>query len=149
MERKTGLEPATLGLGSRCSTTEPLPHRTYLNTYNGALNRTLPETSLLTEPQNWRSEALSWCPNSDSNQGHGDFQSPALPTELSGHKTWSGRRDSNSRPSPWQGDALPLSHFRAYCVLNDRKTNPEQPHTINGDPERARTVDLQRDRLAF
>src|SRR5271166_4003190 len=26
---------------------------------------------------------------------------------------WSGRRDSNSRPSPWQGDALPLSYFRA------------------------------------
>ncbi len=26
---------------------------------------------------------------------------------------WSGRRDSNSRPSPWQGDALPLSHFRS------------------------------------
>ena len=25
---------------------------------------------------------------------------------------WSGRRDSNSRPSPWQGDTLPLSHFR-------------------------------------
>ena len=25
---------------------------------------------------------------------------------------WSGRRDSNPRPSPWQGDALPLSHFR-------------------------------------
>ena len=22
-------------------------------------------------------------------------------------KTWSGRRDSNPRPSPWQGDALP------------------------------------------
>ena len=27
---------------------------------------------------------------------------------------WSGRRDSNSRPSPWQGDALPLSHFRIH-----------------------------------
>jgi hypothetical protein len=27
-------------------------------------------------------------------------------------KIWSGRRDSNPRPSPWQGDALPLSHFR-------------------------------------
>ena len=26
---------------------------------------------------------------------------------------WSGRGDSNSRPSPWQGDALPLSHFRS------------------------------------
>ena len=25
---------------------------------------------------------------------------------------WSGRRDLNSRPSPWQGDALPLSYFR-------------------------------------
>ena len=25
---------------------------------------------------------------------------------------WSGWRDSNSRPSPWQGDALPLSHIR-------------------------------------
>ena len=30
------------------------------------------------------------------------------------NKKWSGRRDSNSRPSPWQGDALPLSHFRVY-----------------------------------
>jgi hypothetical protein len=33
------------------------------------------------------------------------------PTELWAH-LWSGRRDSNPRPSPWQGDALPLSHFR-------------------------------------
>lgn len=27
-----------------------------------------------------------WCPDSESNQGHGDFQSPALPTELSGQQ---------------------------------------------------------------
>src|SRR6266704_3179591 len=27
-------------------------------------------------------------------------------------KDWSGRRDLNSRPSPWQGDALPLSYSR-------------------------------------
>ena len=27
---------------------------------------------------------------------------------------WSGRRDSDSRPSPWQGDTLPLSHFRIF-----------------------------------
>ena len=27
LERETGLEPATLGLGSRCSTTELFPHR--------------------------------------------------------------------------------------------------------------------------
>ena len=28
----------------------------------------------------------------------------------------SAKRDSNSRPSPWQGDALPLSHSR---ILNN------------------------------
>ena len=28
-----------------------------------------------------------WCPDSESNQGHGDFQSPALPTELSGQRS--------------------------------------------------------------
>ena len=26
---------------------------------------------------------------------------------------WSGRRDLNPRPSPWQGDALPLSYSRS------------------------------------
>ena len=30
---------------------------------------------------------------------------------------WSGRRDLNPRPSPWQGDALPLSHFRKYYIV--------------------------------
>ena len=29
-----------------------------------------------------------------------------------GDAEWSGRRDLNSRPSPWQGDALPLSYSR-------------------------------------
>src|SRR5438477_2951987 len=34
-------------------------------------------------------------------------------TDQSNHvMLWSGRPDSNRRPSPWQGDALPLSHFR-------------------------------------
>ena len=27
-------------------------------------------------------------------------------------RRWSGKRDSNSRPPPWQGGALPLSYFR-------------------------------------
>jgi hypothetical protein len=29
---------------------------------------------------------------------------------------WSGRRDLNSRPSPWQGDALPLSYSRLVLI---------------------------------
>ncbi len=29
--------------------------------------------------------SIKWWPNSDSNQGHADFQSAALPTELLGH----------------------------------------------------------------
>ena len=46
----------------------------------------------------------------------GYAREPAPPTNrrqrtLTSHE--SGRRDSNSRPSPWQGDALPLSHFRS------------------------------------
>ena len=49
---------------------------------------------------------------------------------------WSGKRDSNSRPSPWQGDALPLSYFRTISKLT-------------GDPEGTRTLDLRRDRAAF
>jgi hypothetical protein len=32
---------------------------------------------------------------------------------------WSGRRDSNPQPSPWQGDTLPLSHFRMKSSLED------------------------------
>ena len=35
-----------------------------------------------------------------------------LPYHLAMPPYWSGRRDSNSRPPPWQGDALPLSYFR-------------------------------------
>ena len=29
---------------------------------------------------------------------------------------WSGRRDLNPRPSPWQGDALPLSYSRLVLI---------------------------------
>src|SRR4051812_15950033 len=32
---------------------------------------------------------------------------------LSIWKDWSGRRDSNPRPQPWQGCALPLSYARS------------------------------------
>ena len=32
-------------------------------------------------------------------------------------KRWSGRRDSNPRPQPWQGCALPLSYAREFCIV--------------------------------
>jgi hypothetical protein len=35
---------------------------------------------------------------------------------------WSGRRDLNPRPSPWQGDALPLSYFRSYGAAGQNRT---------------------------
>ena len=37
---------------------------------------------------------------------------------------WSGKRDSDPRPPPWQGGALPLSYFRNACQKNfvERKT---------------------------
>ncbi len=37
-----------------------------------------------------------WCPDSESNQGHGDFQSPALPTELSGQRGALNRKGARS-----------------------------------------------------
>ena len=36
---------------------------------------------------------LKWWPDLESNQGHEDFQSSALPTELSGHQQPRIRRD--------------------------------------------------------
>ena len=72
---------------------------------------------------------------------------------------WSGRRDSNSRRSPWQGDALPLSHSRKWCFRvesNHRHrdfqslalpTELQKHMTFEkqksfGDPDEARTHDL-------
>ncbi len=50
--------------------------------------------------------------------GNQGFADPRLTTWLWRQKNsalvydWSGKRDSNPRHSPWQGDALPLSYSR-------------------------------------
>ena len=36
---------------------------------------------------------------------------------------WSGRRDSNPRPQPWQGCALPLSYFRTTIASGGETQN--------------------------
>ena len=47
---------------------------------------------------------------------------------------WSGRRDLNSRPSPWQGDALPLSYSRFYADLSipghQKLVKPQRKHRL-------------------
>jgi hypothetical protein len=45
------------------------------------------------------------------------LQTSALPLGYVARKKWSGKRDSNSRPPPWQGDALPLSYFRIGLLI--------------------------------
>ena len=51
----------------------------------------------------------------DGNRTHAaSLEGWSSTTELHPHIIWSGRRDSNPRLSPWQGDALPLSHSRSF-----------------------------------
>ena len=95
---------------------------------------------------------------------------------LCGYNHWSGLRGSNPPPRPWQGRALPnelnpqvTAHFyTGWCLrseLNQRHgdfQSPALPTELqrrkqehmplfqkSGDPDGARTHDLQRDRLAF
>src|ERR1700677_2714149 len=53
--------------------------------------------------------------------------------------SWSGRRDLNPRPSPWQGDALPLSYSRI---------RPEAVYRAARRPVNAPTLFLAR-KIAF
>ena len=72
---------------------------------------------------------------------------------------WSGRRGSNSLPPPWQGGALPdelrphIGAFTLAPVIADAlKTSfkvGEDFRLRDGDPDRARTDDPQRDRLVL
>src|ERR1700744_4742477 len=64
----------------------------------------------------WVPRHLEHCTAGPDGCRFGDciFQTISPIRSLIGHKaaTWSGRRDLNPRPSPWQGDALPLSYSR-------------------------------------
>ena len=53
--------------------------------------------------------------------GNKGFADLCLTAWLCRLKRWSGKRDSNSRPPPWQGGALPLSYFRVVCISNEYK----------------------------
>src|SRR5687767_770356 len=59
---------------------------------------------------------------------------------------WSGKRDSNPRPRPWQGRALPLSYSRltinaTAAILTRRPPRPHvsrRPRATPSPPPRAR-----------
>ena len=59
------------------------------------------------------------------------------------HKKWSWWTDSNPRPADYKSAALPIE-LRQHEAL--KRSSPEEE---SGDPEGARTLDLQRDRLAL
>jgi hypothetical protein len=52
--------------------------------------------------------------------GAGSFPQLAASNLLVGMVAWSGKGDLNPRPSPWQGDALPLSYSRSVQRDGDR-----------------------------
>ena len=94
-----------------------------------------------------------WSGRRGSNPLPPPWQGGALPDELRPHgarqvnRAWCLRSESNQRHEDFQSSALPTELQRHVGVL----TYPigRGQYEKSGDPERARTVDLQRDRLAF
>ena len=56
-----------------------------------------------------------WRCHPDSDRGMKVLQTFALPLGYGTLKKWSGRRDSDSRPPPWQGGALPTELLPQKC----------------------------------
>ena len=128
LERKTRFELATLALARRCSTPEPLPHvigrgrwiRTIESSANGFTVRPL-------WPLGNPSKSSLFC----------YYIKSYLYMQCKIY-IWSWWRESNPQPADYKSAALPLSHT-SMCFFLFKI----------GDLEQARTVDLQRDRLAF
>ena len=47
---------------------------------------------------------------------------------------WSGKRDLNPRPSPWQGDALPLSYSRSITSRSEGWNSTDAGMKLSSDP---------------
>ena len=61
-----------------------------------------------------------------------------LPGPLGPFRSWSGKRDSNPRPSAWKADALPLSYSRSSHCRTTRLVEGE-----GFEPSKASPADLQ------
>lgn len=96
-----GFEPPTTGTPCRCATRlRYAPNnggwnrsRTGVHGFAGRCMTTLPSSQMTLDFEKLRGHVTSTCPLNFSN------------------KIWSGKRDSNSRPRPWQGRALPAELF--------------------------------------
>src|SRR4026207_944220 len=75
----------------------------------------------------------SWRRRADSNRLIEVLQTSALATWLRRPSViWSGKRDSNPRPQPWQGCALPLSYSREFHLSqNQLRTVTKALRSVN------------------
>ena len=75
------------------------------------------------------------CPEPESNQWHEDFQSSALPTELSGHThnimCELRGQDLNLRPSGYEPDELPDCSTPRYEVNSQKEKADDRTRTDN------------------
>ncbi len=58
------------------------------------------------------------------------LQTSALPLGYTATIYWSGRRDSNPRPPPWQGGVLPLNYFRSWLGYQDSNLGMTGPKPV-------------------
>ena len=139
MERATGLEPASRypANGVRHSQ-EPsrTSHSTGLRPWVEAAGPRLPVAASL----RWIFAPIKNGAGDGARTRYLHLGKVAL-YQMSYARKWCLRSESNQRHADFQSAALPTELQRHMGHLRARMEN--------GDPERARTVDLQRDRLAF
>ena len=70
-------------------------------------------------------------------------RAPRFATICFGWEIWSGRRDSNPRPQPWQGCALPLSYTRIHARRHHRQRC--MPHHADGCKQEYQAVGVRSD----
>src|SRR5438132_10987309 len=70
--------------------------------------------------------AVKWCPGAESNHRHGDFQSPALPTELPGHRREGALYAAPNLPSqePHSADTMLSGAPKQSAFLQEERTWP-------------------------
>ena len=86
----------------------------------------------------FRSSAPAPADFSRTNRGLGRL--PGAEQVVRPADSWSGRRDSNPRPSPWQGDALPTEPRPREATTLPTARAPEQPRTSVSSQVPARAV---------